>query len=79
MVNVVVVGVEVVITVPKSYKVAISPKTLVFSKKYERQTYDLTIKYRGRGHPKFAFGALQWVEENSHHNVRSPIMLVPRT
>lgn len=65
--------------VPKSYEVAISPKTLVFSKKYERQTYDVTIKYKGRDRPKFAFGALEWVEENGHHNVRSPIMLVPHT
>ena len=51
----------------------------MFSKKHERRTYGVTIKYKGKGRPKFAFGALEWVGENGHHNVRSPIMLVPRT
>ena len=68
---------KVLVKVPKSYEVAISPKTLVFSKKHEKRTYDVTIKYKGRGRPKFAFGALEWVGEYGHHNVRSPIMLVP--
>ena len=70
---------KVLVKVPKSYEVAISPKMLVFSKKHEKWTYDVTIKYKGRGRSKFAFGALEWVGENGHHNVRSPIMLVPHT
>ncbi|GMY19305.1 subtilisin-like protease SBT3 [Fagus crenata] len=70
---------KALVTTPENYDITISPMTLVFSKKYEKQSYTVTIIYKGNDHPKLTFGELEWVEENGDHNVRSPIMLHPAT
>jgi hypothetical protein len=70
---------KALVTTPENYDITISPMTLVFSKKYEKQSYTVTIIYKGNDHPKLTFGELEWVEENDDHNVRSPIMLYPDT
>ena len=70
---------KALVTTPESYEVTISPMTLVFLKKYEKQSYNVTINYKGSGDPKFSFGALEWVEEIGDHRVRSPIMFFPCT
>ncbi|PHU30461.1 hypothetical protein BC332_02554 [Capsicum chinense] len=58
---------------PRNSTVSVSPRTLVFKEKNEKQSYTLTIRYRGDdsgGHD----GSITWVEKNGNHSVRSPIV-----
>lgn len=49
----------------------------MFGKKKEKQSYHITIVYRGDEKREVSFGALFWVEENGKHKVRSPIVVSP--
>ncbi|KAL7085255.1 hypothetical protein ACP275_14G271000 [Erythranthe tilingii] len=60
---------------PENTRVRISPKTLVFRKKYEKQSYSLNVRYRGDIDAFPTFGSLTWVEENGTHIFRSPIVV----
>ncbi|KAJ4823824.1 hypothetical protein Tsubulata_135740 [Turnera subulata] len=62
---------------PKSSKVTVWPKTLVFEKKYEKQSYTVTIKYKSIYKSKIGHGSIVWIEENGPHTVRSPIVISP--
>ncbi|KAI3465338.1 hypothetical protein Pfo_022001 [Paulownia fortunei] len=68
---------KVQVTAPNGSKVAVSPTTLVFGKKYEKQSYSLTIKYKGNISGAITFGSITWVEDNGKHTVRSPIVVSP--
>ncbi|KAL2527824.1 Subtilisin-like serine endopeptidase family protein [Forsythia ovata] len=65
---------------PKDSTITVSPETLVFQKKYEKQSYSLTIRYRSYSGPVSVIndGSLTWVEENGKHTVRSPIVVTRR-
>ncbi|XP_049400310.1 subtilisin-like protease SBT3 [Solanum stenotomum] len=62
---------------PKSSTISISPQTLVFEKKNQKQAYTLTIRYKGIADDQAQSGSITWVEENGHHTVRSPIVVAP--
>ncbi|XP_016441910.1 subtilisin-like protease SBT3 [Nicotiana tabacum] len=66
---------KVKIETPKNSTVSVSPKTLVFKKKNEKQSYTLTIRYIGDENQSRNVGSITWVEENGNHSVRSPIVV----
>lgn len=69
------------ITAPKGSKVTVSPGKLVFLKKYEKQSYSLTISSKAitskNGSMVSSFGWLSWIEEHGKYVVRSPIVILP--
>ncbi|XP_037494336.1 subtilisin-like protease SBT3 isoform X2 [Jatropha curcas] len=65
------------IVVTKGSKVTVSPDSLVFGKKYDKQTYTLTIKYSKDKGGRVSFGSIVWIEQNGVHTVRSPIAVSP--
>ncbi|KAL8513841.1 hypothetical protein ACS0TY_013091 [Phlomoides rotata] len=62
---------------PKGSTITISPQTLVFGKKHEKQSYSLTIQYRSNNEFAVNDGSITWIEVNGKHNVRSPIVISP--
>lgn len=62
---------------PKGSTIKVSPEILVFRKKYEKQSYTLTIRYRSSSEFVVADGSISWIEENGKHTVRSPIVVSP--
>ncbi|XP_059635389.1 subtilisin-like protease SBT3 [Cornus florida] len=65
------------IKAPRHSTVFVWPEKIVFVKKYEKQSYNLTIKYMKEKNGTATFGSLVWVEENGNHAVRSPIVVSP--
>ncbi|KAK1555754.1 hypothetical protein Q3G72_030944 [Acer saccharum] len=65
------------VTAPKRSTVVVLPEKLVFEKKYEKQSYTLTIKYTKDDEANVSFGALVWIEESGKFTVRSPIAVSP--
>ncbi|KAH7543410.1 hypothetical protein FEM48_Zijuj02G0181000 [Ziziphus jujuba var. spinosa] len=65
------------VTSPPRSQVSVSPETLVFKKKYEKQSYTLTIKYGRDERKEVSFGEIVWVDEKGKHTVRSPIVVSP--
>ncbi|XP_057794459.1 subtilisin-like protease SBT3 [Salvia miltiorrhiza] len=65
---------------PKNATVIISPKTLVFRKKYDKQSYSVSIRYTRNNEIELETtdGSLTWIEVNGKHTVRSPIVVYPR-
>ncbi|KAL6146894.1 hypothetical protein ACLB2K_057570 [Fragaria x ananassa] len=68
---------KVFVTAPKGSTVIVSPEILNFANIYEKQSYTVTIKYKGDKQNKVSFGELVWVEENGKYKVRSPIVVSP--
>lgn len=68
---------EAFVVAPKGSTVVISPKKLVFQKKYEQHSYNLTVRYKGSSNCEAFFGALVWIDENRKYKVRSPIVISP--
>ncbi|XP_009769989.1 subtilisin-like protease SBT3 [Nicotiana sylvestris] len=68
---------KVKVKAPKNSTISISPQTLVFEKKNQKQDYYLTIRYKGIAEDQAQSGSITWVEENGHHTVRSPIVVAP--
>ncbi|KAL2232537.1 subtilisin-like protease SBT1.9 [Sesamum indicum] len=62
---------------PNGSTITVSPQTLVFRKKYEKQSYSLTIRYRSNSEFVITDGSITWIEENGKHTVRSPIVVSP--
>ncbi|KAL0360861.1 UNVERIFIED_CONTAM: Subtilisin-like protease SBT3 [Sesamum radiatum] len=60
---------------PNGTTVAVSPQTLMFTRKYEKQSYSLTIRYTISSEFVLAPGSITWIEENGNHTVRSPIVV----
>jgi hypothetical protein len=76
---------KVFVTAPENSEVIVSPTRLVFAKKYDKRSYNVTIKYRGYDDNNVSFGELVWEEENSinfvenrNRTVRSPIVVSPK-
>ncbi|KAJ8568145.1 hypothetical protein K7X08_020867 [Anisodus acutangulus] len=63
---------------PANSTISVSPQTLVFKKKNEKQSYTLTIRNVGEAN-MIEFGSITWIEKNGNHSVRSPIVLSPGT
>ncbi|KAK4738177.1 hypothetical protein R3W88_001874 [Solanum pinnatisectum] len=61
-------------TLTNNSTVSVSPRTLVFKEKNDKQSYNLTIRYIGDSDQSRNFGSITWVEENGNHTVRSPIV-----
>lgn len=68
---------KAVVTRPNGSQVVVSPDVLVFMKKYEKKSNNLTIKFKGNMERRVSFGSLVWVEENGKHTVRGPIVVSP--
>ncbi|VFQ89185.1 unnamed protein product [Cuscuta campestris] len=63
------------VEIPRNSDVTVSPMTLVFGKKMEKQSYSLRIRYRGDENQSKNVGSITWVEVNGYHTVRSPIVV----
>ncbi|KAK6130842.1 hypothetical protein DH2020_035411 [Rehmannia glutinosa] len=61
--------------IPVNTTIRIRPQTLVFRKKYEKQSYSLTIRYKADIEIQHRPGSVTWIEQNGNHTVRSPIMV----
>lgn len=68
---------KAIVTTPKGSEVLVSPKSLIFRQQYEKQSYTLTIKYRGNKDQKVFSGSLIWVQKNGKHSLRSLIVVSP--
>lgn len=68
---------KVQVDAPTGSVVTAYPTTLTFGKKYEKQSYTLTINYKANTTGAITFGSITWVEENGGHVVRSPIVVAP--
>ncbi|KAI3952290.1 hypothetical protein MKW92_047489 [Papaver armeniacum] len=62
------------LTAPRGSKVTVVPDTLSFNKKYEQQSYVLTVHKKKNG--IMSYGSLVWFDEGEKHTVRSPIVTV---
>ncbi|KAB1199443.1 Subtilisin-like protease [Morella rubra] len=65
------------VTYPEGSTVEVLPGELIFRKKYEKQSYNVTISHKGNNDGEISFGALIWVEQNGNRAVRSPIVISP--
>ncbi|KAL8030050.1 hypothetical protein ABFX02_14G262600 [Erythranthe guttata] len=68
---------KVQVIAPSGSKVSVDPSNLVFGKKYEKQSYSVTVEYNGDKSGGVTFGSITWVEDNGKHTVRSPIVVSP--
>ncbi|KAL3380671.1 hypothetical protein AABB24_001033 [Solanum stoloniferum] len=68
---------NVKIETPTNSTISVSPRTLVFKGKNDKQSYSLTIQYIGDSDQSRNFGSITWVEEKGNHSVRSPIVTSP--
>lgn len=68
---------KVMVSAPSGATVTVNPTTLEFGKKYEKQSYTLTINYMANATGAITFGWISWVEEKGGHSVRSPIVVAP--
>uniref|UniRef100_A0A5B7BJU7 Putative subtilisin-like protease n=1 Tax=Davidia involucrata TaxID=16924 RepID=A0A5B7BJU7_DAVIN len=69
----------VLVSPPKGSVVTVWPETLTFGKKYEKQSYSVTIHYMSDKNGTVTFGSLIWIEEGDKNTVRSPIAVSPVT
>ncbi|KAG6422075.1 hypothetical protein SASPL_118638 [Salvia splendens] len=60
---------------PENSTVTVTPTTLVFGNKYEKQSYSLSIRYIGDIETGVRHGSLTWTEETGKYTVRSPIVI----
>ncbi|KAA8528520.1 hypothetical protein F0562_035875 [Nyssa sinensis] len=63
------------VSAPVGSVVTVWPETLTFEKKYEKQSYSLTIHYTSDKNGTETFGSLIWIEDGDKHAVRSPIVV----
>ncbi|TKY52050.1 Subtilisin protease SBT1.7 [Spatholobus suberectus] len=68
---------RVKVTQPKGSVVTVSPKTLAFGYKHEKQSYSVIIKYTSHKKENSSFGDIVWVENGGARTVRSPIVVAP--
>ena len=59
----------------ENFDVMVMPKTLVFERKYEKKTYNVTLSPKRRLEYFSSFSELMWVEENEKHHVGSLIVV----
>ena len=68
---------KVKVTQPKGSVVTVSPETLAFRSKNEKQSYYVIIKYVKQKKENISFGDIVWVEDGGAHTIRSPIVVAP--
>ncbi|RZB45195.1 Subtilisin-like protease SBT1.9 [Glycine soja] len=68
---------KVKVTQPKGSVVKVSPETLAFGYKNEKQSYSVTVKYTRNKKENISFGDIVWVEDGGARTVRSPIVVAP--
>ncbi|KAJ8565592.1 hypothetical protein K7X08_008168 [Anisodus acutangulus] len=68
---------RVKVKAPTNSKVSVSPQTLVFSKKNQKLSYTLAIRYKDDAEQEVQSGSITWVEEKGDNTVRSPIVISP--
>lgn len=66
---------KVLLEAPVNTTMTVRPQTLVFGKKYEKQRYSLTIRYKGDIEIQHRPGAVVWIDQTGKYRVRSPIMV----
>ncbi|KAF5204294.1 Subtilisin-like protease SBT1.9 [Thalictrum thalictroides] len=64
------------VTLPKGISVSVTPETLVFKEKFEKQSYVISIKHSTQEKTEVSYGSLSWVHEGGKYTVRSPIVVV---
>lgn len=60
------------LTEPQGISVTVSPKTLVFGKNGEKQSFKLTLNAKTARNSEYVYGKLAW--SDSQHTVTSPIV-----
>ncbi|RZB87658.1 subtilisin-like protease SBT1.9 [Glycine soja] len=68
---------KVKVTQPKGSVVKVSPETLAFGYKNEKQSYSVIIKYTRNKKENISFGDIVWVGDGDARTVRSPIVVAP--
>ncbi|KAK7278272.1 hypothetical protein RJT34_23298 [Clitoria ternatea] len=68
---------RVKVTQPKGSVVTVSPETLAFGYKNEKQSYSVVVKYTRNKKENISFGDIVWVENGGARTVRSPIVVAP--
>ncbi|KAL8487560.1 hypothetical protein ACS0TY_023574 [Phlomoides rotata] len=66
---------KVRLEVPLNTTIRVQPQTLVFRKKNEKQSYSLTIRYKGDIQIQHRPGSIIWIDQSGKYRVRSPIMV----
>ncbi|KAF6176294.1 hypothetical protein GIB67_023585 [Kingdonia uniflora] len=61
---------------PNGTRVTVSPKKLVFQKKFEKLSYTVRIEDRTRERGRYYGGSLTWIDSEGKHKVRSPIIVM---
>ncbi|KAK7344117.1 hypothetical protein VNO77_13407 [Canavalia gladiata] len=69
---------KVKVAQPKGSLVTVSPQTLTFGYKNEKQSYSVVIRYTRHKKENISFGDIVWVEDGGARTVRSPIVVAPR-
>ncbi|GER42667.1 subtilase [Striga asiatica] len=60
---------------PINAHIQVWPPRLVFNKKYDTGSYNLTIYYKVPPNAHVVHGSVTWIDEGGKHTVRSPIVL----
>lgn len=68
---------KVVVKTPKNIVVVVRPEILVFERKNEKISYNVTSQYTGGEYKRVSSRKIVWVEENGEHTVRNPIVVSP--
>ncbi|KAF6160120.1 hypothetical protein GIB67_021417 [Kingdonia uniflora] len=61
---------------PNETRVTVSPKKLVFQKKFEKLSYTVRIEDRTREIGRINRGSLTWIDNDGKYKVRSPIIVM---
>ncbi|KAF6159808.1 hypothetical protein GIB67_030066 [Kingdonia uniflora] len=61
---------------PNGTRVTVSPKKLVFRKKFEKLSYTVRIQDKTRERGNIVEGSLTWIDSDEKHTVRSPIVVM---
>ncbi|KAL6010750.1 hypothetical protein ACLOJK_001192 [Asimina triloba] len=59
----------------KGVNVKVTPPTLIFKEKNEKQNFTLTLRIQTNIQDFVIYGSLSWVDDGSEHVVRSPIVV----
>ncbi|KAF6176296.1 hypothetical protein GIB67_023587 [Kingdonia uniflora] len=61
---------------PNGTRISVSPKKLVFQKKFEKLSFTIRIKDRKQRDGNQVSGSLAWIDSEGKHVVRSPIVVM---
>ncbi|KAG9443993.1 hypothetical protein H6P81_015333 [Aristolochia fimbriata] len=66
---------KVTVNHPSTFKLIVSPGTLVFREKFEKRSFVVSVADSERRHGKVAYGSIMWTD-GGNHTVRSPVVIV---